>query len=82
MLKPGTGRRRACERPTAPAPGQGPEEPGTSACGLPPHRSPYGLHEWLAGEDSALVRPYLIMYERERAPRSRRHVMGTEEVPV
>jgi hypothetical protein len=81
VLKPGTGRRRADERPTAPAPGQGPEEPGTSASGLPAHRSPYGLHEWLDGEDSALVRPYLIVCERERALRSRRrivHVLATD----
>ena len=74
VLKPGTGRRRAGERPIAPAPGQGPEEPGTSASGLPANRSPYGLHEWLDGEDSALVRPYVIVCERERALRSRRRI--------
>lgn len=73
VLKPGTGRRRAGERPTAPASWQEPAEPGTSVSGLPAHRSPYGLHEWLDGEDSALVRPYLLVCE---------HIMGAEEVPV
>ncbi|MBT2674341.1 hypothetical protein J7E95_26720 [Streptomyces sp. ISL-14] len=96
VVVPGTGRRRAGERSTAPTPGQGPEEPGTSASGLPAHRSPYGLHEWLDGEESELVRPYVIVCERERALRSRRrvvhvlatdfglheHVMNAKEVPV
>jgi hypothetical protein len=81
VLKPGTGRRRAGERPIAAAPGQGPEELGTSASGLPAHRSPYGLHEWLDGAESALVRPYVIVGERERALRSPRriaHVLATD----
>ncbi|MEL7992119.1 MULTISPECIES: hypothetical protein [Streptomyces] len=28
-------------------------------------RSPYGLGERLAGEDTALIRPYLAAYERQ-----------------
>lgn len=36
-------------------------------------RSPYGLGERLAGEDSALVRPYLVAYERQ-GERARQHL--------
>ena len=34
---------------------------------LPAHRSPYGLDDPLDGSASALVRPYIDVYERECA---------------
>lgn len=66
-LAPGTGRRRragarqaAPTRPTSPP--------------LPAHRSPYGLEVPLVGTGGAMIRPYLIEFERrqERLRRQRR----------
>ena len=40
---------------------------------MPLPRSPYGAPEALAGEDTVLIRPYLVAHERqeERAARQR-----------
>lgn len=84
VLGPGSGRRRIDSLPAAPATVRRPEEEGERPRVAAGHRvqeraarprSPYGLGERLAGEDSALIRPYLVAYERqeERArQRSRR----------
>ncbi|GHH88305.1 hypothetical protein GCM10017771_33000 [Streptomyces capitiformicae] len=71
VFKPGTGKRRADARPTPPASGHTPERPCTAALRLPAHRSPYGLHPVLDGETAAMVRPYVITWEREFAAHER-----------
>ncbi|MGN5379467.1 hypothetical protein ACQ4WX_25920 [Streptomyces lasalocidi] len=48
--------------------------PRTTTPTLPAHRSPYGLHTFLAGEATAPVRPYVLAVERERARQYRRRV--------
>src|SRR3954447_1809016 len=63
VFKPGTGKRRAGTRPT---PEQRPETPRTTAPKRPAHRPPYGRHMHLDGEAVPLVRPYVIVAERER----------------
>ncbi|WP_323748931.1 hypothetical protein [Streptomyces sp. PR69] len=47
-----------------------------SPAGLPAVRSPYGLDEPLNGSETALVRPYLVAWERgqERARQQRRRL--------
>ncbi|OKJ99811.1 hypothetical protein AMK26_27915 [Streptomyces sp. CB03234] len=49
---PGSGRRRAGCRPAPTVPAR--------VVRLPAHRSPYGQAHVLDGEDSVLVRPYLL----------------------
>jgi hypothetical protein len=72
---PGTGRRRAEPRPAAaPAPVHRPEAPRTAAPWPPAHRSPYGLDTPLDGSANAVVRPYVVECERERAQQSRRRL--------
>ncbi|MFJ1901557.1 hypothetical protein [Streptomyces sp. NPDC088115] len=72
----GSGRRRVRPLPSAWPSGQRPEgapvDPNARARATRP-RSPYGLGERLAGEDSALVRPYLVAYERQEE-RARQHL--------
>lgn len=63
VLAPGTGKRRADARPT----GDTPEASRSTTLQLPAHRSPYGRHVPLDGEAAALVRPYVLAVERERA---------------
>ncbi|WP_405418221.1 hypothetical protein [Streptomyces microflavus] len=63
VCAPGSGRRR---------PEGAPVDPDARARATRP-RSPYGLGERLAGEDSALVRPYLVAYERQEE-RARQHL--------
>ncbi|ANP48374.1 hypothetical protein J2Z21_005962 [Streptomyces griseochromogenes] len=73
LFVPGTGRRRAESRPAAvPAPAHRPEAPRTAAPWPPTHRSPYGLDTPLDGSANAIVRPYLLEDERERAARQSR----------
>ncbi|MFM9551658.1 hypothetical protein ACKI19_05060 [Streptomyces caniscabiei] len=43
------------------------EAPGAAAPWPPLRRSPYGLEEPLPGEATAVVRPYVVLAERERA---------------
>ncbi|MEU5717302.1 hypothetical protein AB0G71_16215 [Streptomyces sp. NPDC020403] len=81
VLTPGSGRRGVGPQPTAPTSVRRPE--GVGPTGVPARqrtraratrpRSPYGLGERLAGEDSALVRPYLVAYERQEE-RARQHL--------
>ncbi|MFF3290646.1 hypothetical protein [Streptomyces sp. NPDC003023] len=85
VLAPGSGRRRACAGPVASAKPRrthtappGLDEPSTRAGGPPAvrPRSPYGLVETLHGEDTALIRPYLVEHERqERRTRQRRRCL-------
>ena len=90
VLAPGSGRHRFDPLPPAPASVRRTEGAGLASAPArqgagewfgPAReravrlRSPYGLGERLAGEDTALIRPYLAAYERqeERArQRSRR----------
>ncbi|MFG2565085.1 hypothetical protein ACGFR6_06545 [Streptomyces sp. NPDC048567] len=74
LLVPGSaGRRRAGARAEALHSAQGADEAvrtGAPAGRRAPERatrprSPYGLGERLAGEDTALIRPYLLAYERQ-----------------
>ncbi|MFE7273884.1 hypothetical protein [Streptomyces sp. NPDC057623] len=51
--------------PPAPAPPVRPSSP----------RSPYGLESPLDGEETALVRPYLVAFEERRRRRERRLVL-------
>ncbi|MYQ85219.1 MULTISPECIES: hypothetical protein [unclassified Streptomyces] len=81
VLAPGSGRRGVGPQPTAPTSVRRPE--GVGPTGAPARqrtraratrpRSPYGLGERLAGEDSALVRPYLVAYEWQEE-RARQHL--------
>nr|WP_239149605.1 hypothetical protein [Streptomyces sp. SID12501] len=65
LSSPGTGRRRVGARLASPpvAEWQGPVH--SSEMWLPVQRSPYGLDDLLDGGANALVRPYLVGYERE-----------------
>ncbi|MGV4981984.1 hypothetical protein [Streptomyces sp. NRAIS3] len=75
VFVPGTGRRRAESRSVAlPAFVRRPEAPRTAAPWPPAHRSPYGLDMPLDGSANAVVRPYLLENERERARQSRRRL--------
>ncbi|WP_149826072.1 hypothetical protein [Streptomyces tailanensis] len=71
VFAPGTGKRRATMDPAVPASEQRPEAPLSTALRLPAHRSPYGLHPVLDGETAAMVRPYVIVWKRERASHER-----------
>lgn len=71
VFAPGTGKRRAATCPAVPASGQQPRPPRGIALQLPAHPSPYGLHPALDGESTAMVRPYVITWERERAAHER-----------
>lgn len=71
VFAPGTGKRRAATDPAVPASEQQPEPPRSIALRLPAHRSPYGLHTVLDGETAAMVRPYVITWERELAAHER-----------
>ncbi|MDP5315546.1 hypothetical protein [Streptomyces poriferorum] len=76
VCAPGSGRRRVRPLPSAQPSVQRPEgapvDPDARARATRP-RSPYGVGERLAGEDSALVRPYLVAYERQEE-RARQHL--------
>ncbi|KOG21274.1 MULTISPECIES: hypothetical protein [Streptomyces] len=80
VLAPGCGQRRAGTPPPFPAYARGVEEsrPTTTPARQSPRerigspqgstthpRPPYGLAETFAGEDTALIRPYLIACERQ-----------------
>ncbi|WP_159768877.1 hypothetical protein [Streptomyces sp. HM190] len=67
VLVPGTGRRRAGTRTATQTLACMPEAPGAAAPWPPVRRSPYGLEEPLPGEATAVVRPYVVLAERERA---------------
>lgn len=67
VLAPGTGRRRAGTRPAMRTLACTPEAPGAAAPWPPVRRSPYGVEEPLPGEATAVVRPYVVLAERERA---------------
>lgn len=78
VFAPGTGRRRAGAHPACPT-----RTAGTSRADAPwppAQRSPYGLEAPLRGEQAALVRPYVVLAEREderageRARQRRRRV--------
>ncbi|MFM9582753.1 hypothetical protein ACKI11_23835 [Streptomyces caniscabiei] len=72
VFAPGTGKRRATTEPAAvPAFEQRSEALCDTALQLPAHRSPYGLHPLLDGGTTAMVRPYVITWERERAVHER-----------
>lgn len=74
-LTPGTGRRRADPAPPPHQPPYaGPRHPAPPAPWPPAHRSPYGLDTPLDGSANAVVRPYLLENERERARQSRRRL--------
>lgn len=76
VLAPGSGRRRAGFRPVAAAPAVQPRTaPGAGGRWLPVPRSPYGLREVFDGDAVALVRPYLVEYERRRERARRRLVL-------
>ncbi|MET9845677.1 hypothetical protein ACFZC6_27915 [Streptomyces ossamyceticus] len=66
VLAPGTGRRRAGTRPARQTLARTPEVPGAAAPWPLLRRSPYGLEEPLPGEATAVVRPYVVLAERER----------------
>ena len=76
VLAPGTGRRRADTRPAGQTPARMPEAPRPPAPWPPVRRSPYGLEEPLPGEATAVVRPYVVLAEREceRARQRQRRV--------
>jgi hypothetical protein len=74
VFTPGSGRRRAGAHPAGPTPALRTDEPPTATSWPPLPRSPYGLDAPLDGDASALVRPYLIATERERARQRRRSV--------
>lgn len=91
VLAPGSGRRRAGTHPAvsacdrhgkavrpfgSPAPqGMGEQFGPTRGRPMRP-RSPYGLGEALNGEDTALIRPYLVEHERqEKRARQRRRCL-------
>jgi hypothetical protein len=80
LLAPGSGRRRVGPLPTAPPSVRRTEGAGRTGSTAGPGarerfgqvweraarpRSPYALAERLAGEDTALIRPYLVAYERQ-----------------
>ncbi|WP_216591819.1 hypothetical protein [Streptomyces brasiliscabiei] len=67
VFAPGTGRRRAGTCPAWQAPARMPEAPGAAEPWPPLRRSPYGREEPLPGEATAVVRPYVVLAERERA---------------
>jgi hypothetical protein len=66
VFAPGTGRRRADGRAVCLTPARTPETPRPPAPWPPLRRSPYGLEEPLPGEATAVVRPYVVLAERER----------------
>lgn len=66
VFAPGSGRRRAGTRPAAPVPARRPEAPRAAVPWPPAPRSPYGRDERLDGHAAALVRPYLLVAEREQ----------------
>ncbi|MDX3832454.1 hypothetical protein [Streptomyces europaeiscabiei] len=66
VLAPGTGRRRADTRPAGQTPACAPEAPRATVPWPPLRRSPYGVEEPLPGESTAVVRPYVVLAERER----------------
>ncbi|MET8945356.1 hypothetical protein ABZX30_17670 [Streptomyces sp. NPDC004542] len=66
VLAPGTGRRRADTRPAGQTAAHTPEAPRATASWPPLRRSPYGVEEPLPGETTAVVRPYVVLAERER----------------
>ncbi|MDX2599632.1 hypothetical protein PV379_41240 [Streptomyces caniscabiei] len=66
VLAPGTGRRRADTRPAGQAPARALEAPRACVPWPPLRRSPYGVEESLPGEATAVVRPYVVLAERER----------------
>jgi hypothetical protein len=74
VLLPGTGSRRAGTSPAAPAPARRPQAPRSTPPWPPAPRSPYGIDVPLDGHAAALVRPYVLASERERARRYRRRV--------
>lgn len=76
VLAPGTGRRRGDASAAVQTPLRVPEAPPASAPWPPVRRSPYGLEEPLPGEATAVVRPYVVLTEREseRARQRRRRV--------
>jgi hypothetical protein len=76
LFAPGTGRRRADTRPAGQTTARTPEAPRTPAPWPPVRRSPYGLEEPLPGEATAVVRPYVVLAEREceRARQRQRRV--------
>ncbi|OIJ90495.1 hypothetical protein [Streptomyces monashensis] len=74
VFNPGPGMRRAGSRPAEPVLARRPEEPRTTTPWPPAHRSPYGLNTPLDGSANAVVRPYLLEDEHERARQSRRRL--------
>ncbi|NML50045.1 hypothetical protein HHL19_10230 [Streptomyces sp. R302] len=66
-FRPPGSRRRVCAPPNAPAPVQ--QALVRSPTVRP--RSPYGLMDTLDGEGTALVRPYLLAYERQERQEER-----------
>ncbi|MFF9034340.1 hypothetical protein ACF090_02580 [Streptomyces sp. NPDC014892] len=74
VFAPGTGRRRAEGRAAARTLVS--EAPCAAAPWPPLRRSPYGLEEPLPGEATVVVRPYVVLAEREceRARQRRRRV--------
>jgi hypothetical protein len=73
LLTPGTGKRRRTRHQPHPAavPVTPPPPPPAR---LPRPRSPYGLATTLDGTASRLVRPYLLVHEREAALQQRRRL--------
>ncbi|MEE1808460.1 hypothetical protein [Streptomyces sp. BE133] len=79
VLGPCIGRQGAGTAPahpvTAPAPTRRPGTPRPRLTAhLPAARSPYGLDHALDGGASALVRPYLVAWDQERAQQRRRRL--------
>nr|WP_030738762.1 hypothetical protein [Streptomyces sp. NRRL S-31] len=74
LFVPGTGKRRAGSRQPPASPVRRSDPPRPAAAQPPVARSPYGLHEHLDGEAAAMVRPYVIAMEQERAHRRRRRI--------
>ncbi|KUL45060.1 hypothetical protein ADL12_04505 [Streptomyces regalis] len=72
VFAPGTGKRRGDVRPTEPVPAERPAAPAAATVWPPVPRSPYGLDVPLDGRAAAMVRPYVLVSERERARQYRR----------
>ncbi|MEH0518012.1 hypothetical protein QBA38_02920 [Streptomyces stelliscabiei] len=74
VFAPGTGRRRADGRAACLTPARMPEAPRPPEPWPPVRRSPYGLEDPLPGEATAVVRPYVVLAEREcERARQRQH---------
>ncbi|MEU9118443.1 hypothetical protein AB0C96_01040 [Streptomyces sp. NPDC048506] len=68
LLLPATGRHRIADEPMVAAP--------------PPRWVPPRHSEPLRGEDSALVRPYLVVYERQEREQERERLRRMRDVEV